>query len=352
MAHPLFKNFLGRVIFLSVWIAISVIHAATFHFVYSVPAHLALVDSIIWNTFFAVLSIGLWFWVRMSDIETSKPLSIFINHLGAASLSIVVIVYLHRYILQNMLIEVDVYPQHFEQLESSRYVVGFFYYLLIALVYYLVFYIISFREKMLREAELKTLVKEAELTWLKLQINPHFLFNSLNSISSLTITAPDKAQEMLNGLSELLRYSLKQSPNSMVSLSDEVENCKKYLAIEQVRFGDRLKYNFDYSNEALQIFVPSMVLQPLFENAIKHSVAQTDSTSIITAQFTQTSVGVCVSIINSLPETPASSIGTGVGLENIKRRLQLMYGTATLLNVDKSYNKFTVTIDFPDKILS
>ncbi len=205
---------------------------------------------------------------------------------------------------------------------------------------------------MLREAELKTLVKEAELTWLKLQINPHFLFNSLNSISSLTITAPDKAQEMINRLSELLRYSLKQSPNSMVSLSDEVENCKKYLAIEQVRFGDRLKYNFDYSNEALQILVPSMVLQPLFENAVKHSVAQTDSTSIITAQFTQTSVGVCVSIINSLPETPASSIGTGVGLENIKRRLQLMYGTATLLNVNKSIDKFTVTIEFPDKILS
>lgn len=347
MNHPFLKNRLSQILFVVAWIAIGAIHATTYYFIYNVPMDLALIDSVVWNGLFALLSVGLWFWVKMFDIETSRPFSILINHLGAAIFSVLGIVFLHKLIIQDSWLSANGYNQIFEQLEPGRYIAGFFYYVLIVLVFYLIIYIGNFREKVSREAELKALVKDAELNWLKLQINPHFLFNSLNSISSLTISAPEKAQEMINRLSELLRYSLNQSPNSMVSLNDEIENCKKYLEIEQVRFGSRLKYSLNYTVDILSCMVPSMVLQPLFENAIKHSVAQTETTSVIGVVIEQTNLGISVSVSNTLPPTPPSTTGTGVGLENIKRRLLLMYETPNLLRVNRTDSEFTVTIIFP-----
>lgn len=347
MNRPFLKYNLSQIVFVIAWIAVGAIHATTFYFMYKVPVNLALIDSVVWNALFALLSVGLWFWVRITDIETSKPFSIIINHFGAAVLSVLAVVFLHRLIIQNIWVSANDYTQIIDQLEPGRYIIGFFYYALLALVCYLIIYVKNFREKVFREAELKALVKDAELNWLKLQINPHFLFNSLNSISSLTINAPEKAHDMINRLSELLRYSLKQSPNSMVSLSDEVENCKKYLEIEQVRFGNRLQYSFSFDFDLQSYRVPSMVLQPLFENAIKHSVAQTETTSVIDAIFKQTSIGVSVSVSNTLPLTPPNTLGTGVGLENIKRRLLLMYDTPNLLRVNKTDSEFTVTIIFP-----
>ncbi|HCY00525.1 MAG TPA: hypothetical protein DG754_10335, partial [Bacteroidales bacterium] len=304
MNHPFLKNNLSRILFMVVWIVIGAIHATTYYFIYNVPINLALIDSVVWNGLFALLSVGLWFWVKMFDIETSRPFSIFINHIGTSVFSVLGIVFLHKLIIQNSWLSTNGYNQIFEQFEPSRYIAGFFYYILIVLVFYLIIYVGNFREKVSREAELKALVKDAELNWLKLQINPHFLFNSLNSISSLTISAPEKAQDMINRLSELLRYSLKQSPNSMVSLNDEIENCKKYLEIEQVRFGSRLKYSLNFTVDVLSCMVPSMVLQPLFENAIKHSVAQTETTSVIEVGIEQTNLGISVSVSNTLPPTP------------------------------------------------
>lgn len=347
MNHPFLKNRLSQILFVVAWIGIGAIHTTTYYFIYNVPMNLALVDSVVWNGLFALLSVGLWFWVKMFDIETSRPFSIFINHIGAAVFSVLGIVFLHKLIIQNAWLSTNGYNQVFEQFEPGRYIAGFFYYVLIVLVFYLIIYVGNFREKVSREAELKALVKDAELNWLKLQINPHFLFNSLNSISSLTISAPEKAQDMINRLSELLRYSLKQLPNSMVSLNDEIENCKKYLEIEQVRFGSRLKYSLNFTVDVLSCMVPSMVLQPLFENAIKHSVAQTETTSVIGVVIEQTNLGISVSVSNTLPPTPPSTTGTGVGLENIKRRLLLMYETPNLLKVNRTDSEFTVTIIFP-----
>jgi sensor histidine kinase YesM len=349
MIHPILGNRFGKIAFTAWWVAIAAIHYVVLYFFYSISTVNAIADSLVWVVLFSMLSLGLWFWVRLSDIETQKPLSIAINHLGASVVSLLLIVSLHRYVLSLLFDDDNEYISFIDSSIPGRAIIGLFFYILIALVYYLIIYINNFREKLTREAELQALIKDAELSWLKLQVNPHFLFNSLNSVSSLTITSPEKAQDMITRLSELMRYSLRQSPGSMVSLKDELDSCKTYLEIEKVRFGNRLNYGITCCDECLEVQVPSMILQPIFENSIKHSVAQSADESTIKADIFISNGYLNVEVSNSLPDFPTSSQGTGVGLENIRRRLKLIYGTSELIQVRKEPNRFAVIITIPTK---
>ena len=152
---------------------------------------------------------------------------------------------------------------------------------------------------------------------------------------------------MIIRLSELLRYSLKQSPDSMVTLENELDNCIKYLEIEKVRFGARLQYSINTTPECLSVKVPGMIMQPLFENAIKHSVAQSANESTIVAAITRKAEFVEICISNSIPQDAFPTSGTGVGLENIRRRLKLIYGTTQFLSIENTENKFTASIQIP-----
>jgi LytS/YehU family sensor histidine kinase len=164
------------------------------------------------------------------------------------------------------------------------------------------------------------------------------------------MTAPEKAQEMIIRLSDLLRYSLKQKPDSLVSLEDELENCIKYLEIEKVRFGLRLNYSISCTPECQKYKVPGMILQPLFENSIKYSVAQSTDESAISASIVKLSDGIEICISNSVPPNPNSSEqGTGVGIDNIQRRLRLTYGLSNLLTIEKTKDLFTAKILIPQQ---
>ena len=347
MYHPIIGNKVGQITFAAWWIALSAIHFAVFAFIYKIPYAQAATDSVISNALYAFVSLGLWYWVRLSDIETTKPASLLINRLGASALSLTFIVFVQHYTLGFIFAEDEKYITFLNDSMVSRSITGALIYILVVLVFYLIIYIQNFREKVSRESELKALVKDAELNWLKLQLNPHFLFNSLNSVSSLTISSPERAQEMIIRLSELLRYSLKQSPDSMVTLQNELDNCVKYLEIEKVRFGARLSYTINTTPECLTVKVPGMIMQPLFENAIKHSVAQSADESIIEAVISKNDEFVEITITNSIPQDSFPSGGTGVGLENIRRRLKLIYGTSQFLNIEKTESQFTASIQIP-----
>lgn len=199
----------------------------------------------------------------------------------------------------------------------------------------------------MRESEVKTLVRDAELNWLKHQINPHFLFNSLNSISSLTMSNPEKAQDMVIRLSDLLRYSLKQSSNSLVTINDEISNCIKYLDIEKVRFGKRLVYSINTSDEVMTFQVPAMILQPLFENAIKHGIATTSEPGEVNAIFKLHQNSLKIIITNTMADDILTAKGMGVGLVNIARRLSLLYGMNDLIQTQSNENLYTVEVTIP-----
>lgn len=347
MIHPILGDRFGKIVFTAWWVGFAAIHCAVLYFFYSLELVNAIADSVLWSVLFSLLALGLWFWVRISDLETQRPISLVVNHLGAWVVSILIILSLHRYVLGLIFKDDLKYLNFLDSGLPGKAIMGLFLYMLIALVYYLIIYINNYREKLAYEAELKALVKDAELSWLKLQVNPHFLFNSLNSVNSLTMTSPEKAQDMITRLSELLRYSLRQSPDSMVSLRDELENCKKYLEIEKVRFGPRLNYKIDCCEQCEDVQVPSMILQPLFENAIKHSVAQSANESQVIAQIFMSKGFMFVKVSNSLSSDPTSSYGTGVGLQNIRRRLKLIYGSSDFLSIKKDSNQFEVTITIP-----
>jgi LytS/YehU family sensor histidine kinase len=182
---------------------------------------------------------------------------------------------------------------------------------------------------------------------LRSQINPHFLFNSLNSVSSLTITNPDKARDMVIKLSDFMRYALSKKDEQPVSLRSELENLRLYLEIEKVRFGDRLSTEENIEEHCLDILMPVMILQPLYENAIKHGVYESTECVNITTNVKCRNGFLEIVISNNYDPATTPSKGTGTGLINVSRRLDLVYSKQASLKTTKENGIYTVTLFIP-----
>lgn len=185
----------------------------------------------------------------------------------------------------------------------------------------------------LREAEALTMAREAELRALRQQVNPHFLFNSLNSISALVGMDKGKAREMCALLADFLRMSLGVGDRRSIPLREEIGLIRHYLAIEQVRFGQRLRFEEQLAAEALDVEVPPLLLQPLVENAVKHGVAQSVGEGLIRLEAEASERELRVAVLNTVEAdgSGAKPKGAGVGLANVERRLATLFaGTARL----------------------
>jgi two-component system LytT family sensor kinase len=218
--------------------------------------------------------------------------------------------------------------------------------LLISMYHFISFYK-HIEEKNTREEQLKKILKEAELKALKAQLNPHFLFNSLNSISSLTISDPEGAREMLTLLSDFLRYSLKRKEETLLPLREEIKNIQRYLEIEKVRFGNRLDCEFDLQPDCLEMDVPAMLLQPLYENAIKHGLYESIEPVCINTHCLASPHKLEISVSNNFDPDSTPIKGEGVGLENIRNKLLLFYNRNDLMTINRENNVFEVKIRIP-----
>jgi LytS/YehU family sensor histidine kinase len=226
---------------------------------------------------------------------------------------------------------------------------GYMMYLIFVVFFYAVNYYQRFTEKLKNEGKLLSLVKEAELHALKSQINPHFLFNSLNSISSLTMSDPERAQKMVIDLSQLMRYSLKHDQKEKVLFKQELENNKLYLQIEKVRFGSKLNPVFEIDESCLEAEIPNMILQPLYENAIKYGVYEaTEPIEVKTNAKCNENV-LQITISNPYDSNVKMKKGEGIGLRNIRDRLQVIYGNPYLIKLEDNKKEFTVTLSIPQK---
>jgi len=178
---------------------------------------------------------------------------------------------------------------------------------------------------------------EAELRALRAQINPHFLFNSLNSIASLIRTRPPEAEAVTENLADLFRYSLRASTLPTVSLADEVESVEIYLAIEQARFRERLAISIVVPEELLRAQVPSLVLQPLVENAVKHGVQQTLDCCRVELRAERDGEHVRVEVSDTGPGFASTDLETaldgGTGLRNVRGRLRHAFGETAALRI-------------------
>jgi hypothetical protein len=173
----------------------------------------------------------------------------------------------------------------------------------------------------------QTALAEAELRGLKSQLNPHFLFNSLNSLRALVVEEPGRAQTAITQMASILRYHLQSGEHSLVPLADEIATVDQYLALELIRFEDRLSVVRNFEKEALPLLVPPLALQTLIENAIKYGVSRETGPNRIDIAGTVKNGQLEISVRNTGALIPASSgQSTGVGLVNLRTRLRLLFG--------------------------
>jgi sensor histidine kinase YesM len=199
-----------------------------------------------------------------------------------------------------------------------------------------------------RKAEADTLTRDAELYKLRQQLQPHFLFNSLNSISALTASQPEKARHMITQLSDFLRGTLKKEENFWNTLEEELKHLQLYLDIEKVRFGHRLETEVTGNNKTMPLKLPAMLLQPVVENAIKFGLYDTIGNVLITIHAVEEKNYLKIVVQNPFdPETSQPLKGTGFGLSSVKRRLFLLFGRNDLLSTQHENDHFITTIFIP-----
>lgn len=187
---------------------------------------------------------------------------------------------------------------------------------------------VDLAEERLRLARLSSEWLVIKLRTLQWQINPHFLFNSLNTVSSLLRSSPSRADQVLSKFSELLRLTLSEQENLYSSVGAELEYIHRYLDMEMVRFEDRLRLRVEADEETLQGRLPSLLLQPLIENAIKHGVARVPGPAALEVSVSRRGAGLVMSVKNTtMPQVSRpSAAGMGLGIRNLKERLITIYG--------------------------
>lgn len=214
------------------------------------------------------------------------------------------------------------------------------------------------KERQLQAVELESLLRQAQLQALRNQLNPHFLFNSLHSIAELVHENPPHAEQMLLCLAELLRKALRSSSTLEVALAEELDFVKGYLEIEQMRLGERLQVTWDIAPEALSARVPSLLLQPIVENAIQHGIAPSVRTGTLLVRAWRDGDFLHLQVSDNGPgllgqtnRRGDSNVGVGVGLANTRGRLQRLYGDQHRFELINSEG-LTVTVRLPFALAS
>lgn len=202
-----------------------------------------------------------------------------------------------------------------------------------------------------RKADAEKLAKDAELFKLRQQLQPHFLFNSLNSINALIGSQPKEARKMVQQLSEFLRGTIKKDETQWISLGEELQHLQLYLNIETIRFGNRLQTIVEKDEAAIEMKLPALLLQPIVENAIKFGLYDTIGHTIISIQATAENGELVITVQNPFdPETSSNRRGVGFGLRSIERRLYLLFARTNLLNSFSEGNLFTTVLKIPQTI--
>lgn len=240
-------------------------------------------------------------------------------------------------------------PEHLNFIQASRPVrfnIGFLLTGCSAMIGLLWYHTEELQDNLQMKSETESIAKDAELYSLRQQLQPHFLFNSLNSISALVGSDPELSRKMIQQLSAFLRGTLNKDDKGNISLSEELEHLELYLEIEKVRFGYRLQTAIEVENK--EAMLPPMILQPIVENAIKFGLY--DTIGIVSIQITASVAAnvLTIAVRNPYdPETADPRKGTGFGLNSIRRRLYLLYSRNDLVSTSYDHLTFTTIVKIP-----
>lgn len=224
---------------------------------------------------------------------------------------------------------------------------GVFLYLMAVVMHYLMLEVDAAREAEDAVLRYQVLAREAELRAFKAQIDPHFLFNSLNAVASLCGSRPGDARQMSQLLADFFRQTLRLGGLDRITLAEEVDLVSRYLAIEKIRFGDRLKVEVRIDDDVTATVVPPLILQPLVENAVRHGIASVleGGTVAVTASGSEESVRIAVS--NPADPDRTDGKGEGIGLQNVRGRVSAFFGGHAALRTTESGGVYRVEIEVP-----
>ncbi|MFN4314257.1 MAG: sensor histidine kinase [Chitinophagaceae bacterium] len=204
-----------------------------------------------------------------------------------------------------------------------------------------------------RKTDAERMARDAELYKLRQQLQPHFLFNSLNSINALIGSRPAEARKMVQQLSDFLRGTIRKEETQWVSLQEELQYLQLYLDIEKVRFGNRLSTNIQIAEATLALKLPALLLQPIVENAIKFGLYDTIGETVIELKTSLDNQELIVEVSNPFdPETASPQKGTGFGLKSVQRRLYLLFGRADLLQTSSRDQHFVTKVRVPQPMIA
>lgn len=300
---------------------------------------------------YAFMCLSAWYSCRAIPLQDSGILKPVVSHgLAAAVLSSLWV--LTARALASGISVFGGFDKIVEQTSRNMpllFVTGVLLYLLSVAMYYVMLALQASREAEQRALEARVLARDAELKALKAQVNPHFLFNSLHSISALTSIDGARARQMCIALAEFLRLTLTFGARETITLEEEISLLHSYLAVEKIRFGARLHMEEDVQAEALDCHIPPLLLQPLIENAVTHGIANLPDGGWIRLKIAveAESGNVHVLVHNSYdPEAPQRRKG-GVGMPNVKQRISARYGERASFQSRLSDDAFHVDMVFP-----
>ncbi|WP_228450748.1 sensor histidine kinase [Chryseolinea soli] len=314
---------------------------STFGFAWNV----ALADAVNFNLLVATAGFIMFNSLKFYQAGPKTAIYLVIWSIALASLCAV----LHRYLMSSYFFHDNIPYQ--EYLAGSHVIRGLFAWLMIALIgmqSWIWFYMQEQSANEKREQETLKFSREAELASLRQQLQPHFLFNSLNSISALAGSKPEQARLMIQQLSDFLRGTIKKDDLQFVTLDEELNHLQLYLEIEKVRFGHRLKTEIVRDEETAGLTLPSLLLQPVVENAIKFGLYDTVGEITIRIEAQAADKQLVITVENPFdPETSRPRQGTGFGLNSVQRRLYLLYARQDLLSTKMTGPLFKTEIKIP-----
>jgi hypothetical protein len=309
----------------------------------------ALALTLVTTVGFAVVTLPTWYVCRALPLRPGRLFRVLSIHGAAAAVWSVVFIAATKLLaeLLGLIPEWHRLPLEVGRSGAALFSVGALFYFLVATFHYVLAELQLRHEALEREAALAVSAQRAELQALRAQVHPHFLFNSLNTVSALIGYDPAKARDACVLLAEYLRGTLRAQDQALVPLGQEWALCERYLKVEALRLGERLVVEVELEPAAAECLVPSLLLQPLVENAMTHGISPIEAPCPLRVRAERRGTRLALELRNGVDPAPRARGAGGVGLANVRARLAAQYGNDATLRVLRDESYFAVQLDLP-----
>jgi len=347
--HPILNHRNNLLIYTAIWLVLIVSQTIALSQLFSFTWRYAFADSLIYGILFYAFGIGIYFFIRFQDFGKSNNVSVFVEQATALIVILSIWVFSGIYVLSALFPLDSNILQFLNESISWRYINGFLMFLVLIFFYYLNSYYTHIQDKQKKENDLLRTLKDTEINLLRSKLNPHFLFNSLNSLYALIETDSSKASEMILELSDFLRFSLSQDYKKLIPLEEEITNIDRYLSIERMRFGDRITFTKEWEEDCHSLKIPALILQPLLENAIKYGLQSDVKQLKINLKCQVKDKDLYLEITNNFDDKAVARKGAGMGIYSVRKRLEILYKQYHLFSIEQKNTNFMVRLIIPQK---